>query len=191
MKIVVACEYSNIVAAAFRQHNHDVISCDLIANDVPCTSHLIMDAIECCHLVKPDFLIAFPPCTFLAKVQMWRMSGDLYRWAQQIDAIQFFMDLYNFPCSYTCIENPAGIMNTFFRSPDMILHPYMFGDPYQKEICLWTKNLPPLFHGPISPGRKHTSNHVNSRMSQELKSKIKSKFFPGLASAMAQQWSNL
>jgi len=188
MEILVACEYSNIVASAFRSAGHFVISCDLLPNDVNNDYHIIGDCLQLLSQFKPDMLIAFPPCTYLAKCQQILVNNSPERRLKQIEAVNFFMNLYNCDCPSICIENPAGYMNTHFRPPDMIIHPYLFGDPYRKEICLWTKNLPPLIHSALSPGRKHVANHVNSRMSQNQKSKIKSKFFPGIAAAMAQQW---
>lgn len=188
MDIVVACEYSNIVSAAFRANGHQVISCDLLPNAVLSLDHIIGDCLQLLTQFRPDMLIAFPPCTYLAKVQMWQCHRDNSRLQNQIDAVNFFMHLYNYDCKYTCIENPAGVMNTHFRHPDQIIHPYLFGDPYQKEICFWLKNLPPLIYGPLSPGRKHMSNHTNSRMTQQQRSHIRSRFFPGIAAAMAQQW---
>ena len=191
MTIVTACEYSGIVSRAFRDKGHFVISCDLDPSLDNSPFHIIGDCLQLLTQYQPDMLIAFPPCTYLAKVQQWQVNKYTSRFSCQIEAIKFFMSLYDYPCKYTCIENPAGYMNTHFRPPDMIIHPYMFGDPYRKEICLWTKNLPPLIHGSLSPGRKSVNNHCNSRMLQKEKSKIRSKFFPGIAAAMAEQWSNL
>jgi hypothetical protein len=191
LSILVACEYSNIVSQAFRDRGHFVISCDLLPCDGLPDNHIIGDCLQVLQQFKPDMLIAFPPCTYLAKVQQWMVNRDPNRQSLQIDAFNFFLELYNQPIKYICIENPAGYPCTHFRHPDMIIHPFQFGDPYQKEICLWTKNLPPLIHGAMSPGRKHTSNHTNSRMSQELKSHIRSRFFPGIAQAMAAQWSDI
>jgi len=189
MIIYVFCEYSNIVSEAFRKKGHLVISCDLLPCDGTPDYHIIGNCLQLLNQFLPDMLIAFPPCTYLAKVQQWMVNRDPVRRSLQIDAFNFFLSLYNAPIEKICLENPAGYVTTHLRPPNQIIHPYMFGDPYQKEICFWTKNLPPLIHGALSSGRKHTSNHCNSRMSQEQKSKIRSKFFPGIASAMAEQWS--
>ena len=189
MNIIVGCEFSNIVAQAFRDRGHFVVSVDLYENDCLPDFHLQGDLLTVLRSFLPDMLIAFPPCTYLAKVQAPLIKSNPVRRLFQDDAFNFFLTLWQQPIKYICLENPAGYVNTHMQPPNQIIHPYQFGDPYQKEICLWLKNLPPLIHGAISPGRKSTSNHVNSRMSQELKSKIRSKFFPGIAAAMSLQWS--
>lgn len=79
-----------------------------------------------------------------------------------------------------------------WKRPTQIIYPWYYGDNYSKDICLWLKGLPRLngIPGIEEPAKlKRVSNHVNSRMSQDLKSKIKSKFFPTIAAAMAEQWS--
>lgn len=189
MIVFVVCEYSNIVADAFRKKGHYVVSCDLEPNDVPGTSHYIGDCFTLLENFKPDMLLAFPPCTYLAKVQSQLCSHDQARQEKRLQAAEFFKKLYHQSIPKIAIENPAGFMNTHFLPPSQIITPWYFGDPYQKEICLWLKGLPPLISTVYSTKRRSTSNHVNSRMSQEQKSKIKSKFFPGVADAMASQWS--
>lgn len=119
---------------------------------------------------------------------------------EQQKAVEFFMALTRAPIPRIAIENPVGIMSTHYRKPDQIVQPYWFGDPYPKRTCLWLKNLPPL----------HPTNMVdpeyvvfNSRRTKSGKSRYsvhgklgkgygseRSKTFPGLAAAMADQWGN-
>lgn len=189
MHILIACEFSNIVAQAFRDKGHFVITCDLLDNDENSDYHIKGNCLQVIKQFQFDMMIAFPPCTYLAKCQQFICQRSESRELQQLSAANFFYRLYNVNISKICLENPAGYINTHFRPPDQIITPWYFGDPYQKEICLWLKNLPPLISTVYSSKRKSTSNHVNSRMSQELKSKIKSKFFSGIAAAMANQWT--
>jgi hypothetical protein len=104
-------------------------------------------------------------------------------------AYNFVLRLFYSRIKHIAIENPIGWLNTNWKSPDQITSAHKFGSPYHKDICLWLKNLPPLIEGAQSPGTKRVKNHVNSRMSQALKSKIKSKFFPEVGKAMAEQWT--
>ena len=187
MNILVLCEYSNIVSQAFRDKGHYVLSCDL----EPCVSQgsnhyqgNFYDVID----YDWDMLIGFVPCTYLAKVQIFRLKRCHLRMELSAAAQGLFMDVYNNKCPRIAIENPVGIMSTVFRKPDQIISPNMFGSMYQKEICLWLKNMAPLIHSCYTNGKKSTSNHVNSRMSQAAKSKIKSKFFIEVAIEMANQW---
>lgn len=109
------------------------------------------------------------------------------------------MQFANCSCERIAIENPVGIMSTVWRKPDQIVHPYFFGDPYQKKTCLWLKNLPLLQPtNMVDPGKqapygknktmpKWISNAPHR--THEERAIIRSKTFPGIAKAMAEQWS--
>lgn len=185
MKVLVACEYSGIVSSAFRNKGHNVVSCDLLPSEMP-GEHYIGNVFDI--VPEPfDLMIAFPPCTYLCNAQLHMKENA--RLIERKNAINFVLRLYHLPIKHIAIENPKGILSTVFRKPDQIVSPHYFGSPYSKDVCLWLKNLPPLIYGCMSPGKKKVYNHVNSRMTQEQKSKIKSKFFPELAAAMAEQWT--
>lgn len=192
MKVLVGCEYSGIVASAFAIRGHSVTACDLEPADnylIDGVTYIQDDVFRVASLDNFDLGVFFPPCTYLAKAQIWMLEKQPERLLKSNLAVQFVKDLYNLPIHCIAIENPIGRLTKQFRPPDQITSPHFYGDNYKKEICLWLKNLPPLLHTEMSPGKKRVSNHVNSRMSQEQKSKIKSKFFKGLAKAMAEQWS--
>jgi hypothetical protein len=190
MKILIACEYSGIVRDAFIKEGHEAHSCDLL----PCSSpgiHYIGDVRPLLSAYHWDMMIGFPPCTFLAKCQIAQTLNDKGRLKAAAAAYSFFLELYNAPIKHIALENPVGLLSTVFRKPDQIVQPWHFGDKHSKEICLWLKNLPPLISTVYHHSRIPVANHVNSRMSQALKSSIKSKFFPLVAQAMASQWSNI
>lgn len=191
MKIFIACEYSGIVSQAFADRNHEVISCDLL----PCEmvihnhNHIVGDCLQVLNDVKDfDMIIAFPPCTFLANAGLHHLKKDKGRFWDLQNAYEFYCSLYISVCPRVCIENPIGILSSMFKIPSQIINPYNFGSPYAKRTALWLKGLPPLIYGAQNTSRKSITNHVNSRMTQELKSKIKSKFYPEIALAMAEQW---
>ena len=186
MNIIVACEYSGIVSQAFRDKGHNVVSCDLLPSDVP-GSHYQGNIFDL-SLDRFDFLIGFPPCPYLSRARSILNSKEPMSFVPRLQASQFFKKLYYSKCPLVALENPPWYDYSLFRKPDQIIQPHYFGSPYKKEICLWLKGLPPLISTCYSNKRKSVSNHVNSRMSQALKSKIKSKFFPEVAEAMANQW---
>ena len=156
-----------------------------------------------------DLLIAHPPCTYLSNVCTRAFSLKsteaeklVERWKKRADAAVFFMyfALANIP--RICIENPVGFMNTAYRKPDQIIQPYMFAQSIEdkenyvtKKTCLWLHNLPTLqgnnlpmpdnaeLFGKTSGGKSRTWTDSFSR-----NSKIRSKTFPGIAQAMAEQW---
>lgn len=186
LKILVACEYSGIVSQAFRSKGHHVVSCDLLPS--PGQRHHYCGDVRDILYRRWDMLIAFPPCTYLAKAGLHYCINDLNRQWERDKALKFFIQLMEAPIPRIALENPAGYVNSHYRPPDQITSPHRYGSPYSKEICLWLKNLPPLIDTCVSPGLKKVSNHVNSRMSQAQKRHIKSKFFPEMAQAMADQW---
>ena len=95
---------------------------------------------------EPTQLFGFPPCTYLAKVQMHRYYSEPGRYFKALRAMEFFDTLLNSPIPLVGLENPSGFLNSNYCPPDQILSPVNFGDPYRKEICLWLKGFPPLIH---------------------------------------------
>lgn len=155
-------------------------------------------------LNKWDLIIAHPPCTYLTVTGNRWFNVDKYgdkaikRTKDREEAIKFFMEFVNADCDKIAIENPVGIMSTVYRKPNQIVQPYMFGDPARKATCLWLKGLPPLQPTnivtpeviPYKNG-KGTDNpwHMNTiSLPSKERSKARSKTFPGIAKAMAEQW---
>ena len=154
---------------------------------------------------KWDLIIAHPPCTYLTVTgNRWfneERYGDKARKRKQDreEAIQFFLAFANADCDRIAIENPVGVMSTHFRKPDQTVHPYMFGDPERKATCFWLKGLPLLQPtNVVEPvviqfknGRGTDSPwHLNTiSLPPAERSKARSKTFPGMAKAMAEQWA--
>ncbi len=213
MKVLIACEESQVVCIEFRKRGHEAFSCDIL----PCSGghpewHIQGDVLD--QLDKGwDMMIAFPPCTYLTVTGNKWMKPEFKerfpnRQKQRVEAIEFFMALINAPIEKIGVENPVGIMSTSFRKPDQIIHPYYFGDSAHKGTCLWLKNLPPLFHAKekdlfndkithtdkgefhvYKDGRKDPMWHVETmKLPPDERSKQRSKTFPGVAKAMAEQW---
>lgn len=210
MFVLCACEESQEVCKAFRSHGHTAFSCDIqFCSGGHPEWHIMQDVLPLLngfcsfttcdgsiHSVpcQWDLIIAFPPCTYLTTTgNRWfdvTRYGDkaLDRHRQRDYAIDFFMRFVNADCSKICIENPVGVMSTVYRSPDQIIQPYFFGDPYAKRTCLWLKGLQPL----------SASNycHVYQRdwvescfyLPAAERRRVRSKTFPGVAAAMAAQF---
>lgn len=195
MKVLVACEFSGIVRDAFIAKGHDAVSCDLLPTERP-GPHIQGDVRV--TLMDPwDIMIAFPPCTYLAS------SGAQYwpeKQKEQRDALDFIRMLLGQQIYKIALENPVGKISTSIRKPDQIIHPWQFGDPYNKKTCLWLRGLPKLlptkvvepmaswcssYHG--GP-RKDGTRRRNTLPSLHRKSKRRSLTFQGIATAMAEQW---
>jgi site-specific DNA-cytosine methylase len=198
LKILLACEESQAVTKEFRRLGHEAYSCDILptSGDHP-EWHLQQD-VEPLLKDQWDLIIAFPPCTHLA------VSGAAWFEQKRLDGrqqqgIDFFMLFTDLSCEKVAIENPVGIMSTNYRKPDQIIQPYEFGDPYSKKTCLWLKGLPKLVPTQeVEPEPRKIFKSGNSMpqwyadawgKSPEERSKIRSKTFPGIAQAMAEQWS--
>lgn len=225
MNVLIACEESQVVCKAFREKGHNAFSCDI----VECSGghpewHIKQDVLPLLNGVcefntmdgkvykingKWDLIIAHPPCTYLSNVATRHFSlrctsaeKVVKRWEERAKAAIFFCFFVLSDCERIAVENPVGFMNTAYRKPDQIIHPYMFAeDEYDKEqyvtkaTCLWLKGLPQLktnnllkpdnamLYGRTPSGKVRTWEDTYSH-----RAKVRSKTFPGIAKAMAEQW---
>lgn len=201
MKILVACEESQAVTIAFRDKGHEAYSCDIqeCSGGFP-EWHIKGDVIE--QLYKGwDMMIGFPPCTYLtyAGTRHWNNPGRLEK---RLDALNFFAKLWTAPIDKICLENPKGCASPTIAKYSQEIQPYYFGDSDQKTTWLWLKGLPPLVHveqddlflnrthvdkpEPISIDKTGKKRYFADSKIRDAK--IRSKTFPGIARAMADQW---
>ena len=165
------------------------------------------------NIPKWDMLIAHPPCTYLSNVATRAFSLKCTpaekvceRWKLRGEAAVFFMQLMCAPIGRISVENPVGFMNTSYRKADQIIHPYMFSDGQDdkenfvtKRTCLWLKNLPPLeptYHGSKPDNAAMYGIYSNGKVkcwedSYSRNATVRSKTFPGIAKAMAEQWGEI
>lgn len=201
MRILVACEESQAVCKELRMRGHDAYSCDLEMCSGGCPQWHICDDVlplldgNCVfytcdgakHFIngKWDMIIAFPPCTDLA-VSGARYFAEKRKDGRQQRSIDFFMRFVNADCERIAIENPIGIMSTYYGKPTQIIQPWQFGHGETKATCLWLKNLPCLIPTDIVEGREQ---RVWRMPPGKDRAKMRSKTFPGIAAAMADQWT--
>ena len=221
MKVLVACEESQTVCKAFRERGHEAYSCDIQEPSGGHPEwHIHGDAIAALdggvittmdgkqHDVgKWDLLIAHPPCTYLTVTgNRWfneERYGEKARQRKELrnEAANFFMSFINADVDKIAVENPIGYMSTVYQKPSQIIHPYMFGDPARKATCLWLKGLPKLTPTDIvEPVVIHYQNgngtdnpwHMGTlKLPPNERAKARSKTFPGIAAAMAEQWRRI
>lgn len=194
MKVGVLCEFSGVVRDAFLRRGHDAISCDLLDTESP-GPHIKGDCLA--HDWSGfDLLICHPPCTYLtwAGASCWNREG---RAAQRESALAFFVNLWNLPVRALAIENPRGYADRAFRRHDQEVNPFNFGETERKRVCLWLRGLPPLLHGkevsaiPKKTYTKSNGRKYNCYFHQGKSGKNRSRFFVGIAEAMAEQWGSL
>lgn len=197
MKVLVACEYSGTVRNAFLQLGHDALSCDLLPTDVP-GPHYQGDVRDILY-DGWDLLIAHPPCQYLCSSGLHWNKRRPERAALTEQALDFVRLLLNAPIKHIALENSVGCISTRIRPPDQTIQPWMFGEDASKATCLWLKNLPPLRETERYPprmvgGKPRWSNQTDSGQNKlapsEDRWKIRSKTYPGIAQAMAEQWSS-
>lgn len=198
MRVLVACEYSGVVRDAFLAAGHQAVSCDLQPTESP-GPHLQCDVRKLLDQ-QWDLMIAHPPCQYLANSGLhWTKRG--LRDPKLTDAaLQLVWDLMHAPVNYIAIENPIGIISSRIRQYDQLVHPYQFGDNASKATCLWLKNLPKLVptqyvEPRIVNGKKRWGNQRDDGQCKlgetKHRAKKRSRFYPGIAAAMASQWGLL
>ena len=218
MKVLVACEESQAVCKAFRERGNEAYSCDIetcsgghpewhIQQDVlpllngRC-SFKTMDGIEHSIDEKWDLIIAHPPCTYLSNSgARWLYAGgelNAERYKKGLDGKKFFMAMLNADCLRVAVENP--IPSSIYDLPkyNQVIQPYQFGEPWSKKTCLWLKGLEPLQptnivedYKPYCSSGSYSGTHNPKYKGASRKggsAKSRSKTFPGIAKAMAEQW---
>ena len=209
LNVLIACEFSGAIRQEFRKLGHNAISCDLVEAVDNSPYHHCGDVRNIIPAYQWDLLIAHPPCTYLTLAgNRWFKPeyAEKYPTRQQDrqEAKDFFMELYNSHIPHIAVENPIGIMSSQFRKADQIIQPWQFGDPFQKSTCLWLKNLPKLAPtNVVDKGEMYefvSKKGVKKRQpkwyfdalvgkSPEERQKIRNTTFPGIAKAIAEQYS--
>lgn len=205
-KALIACEESQAVCIALRAKGWEAYSCDIL----PCSGghpewHIQNYLEDVLGSGKEwDMIIGFPPCTYLTVSNTYLKRGCSKYTAEQAQilrqqAIHFFMMITARDCPLIAIENPIGVMSTEYRKPDQIIQPYEFGEDASKKTCLWLKGLPTLkstkyVEPKIIKGKKIWGNQTPSGQNKlgpsEDRAKLRSKTYPGIAKAMADQWTD-
>lgn len=219
MQILVACEESQAVCIELRRLGHEAYSCDLepcsggrpewhIQQDVlPLldgrTGFVTCDGKSHYIPLRWDMIIAFPPCTYMTNASAVRMrvKGEIQpeRYIKAMEAKAFFMRFYNADCPRICIENPTPMKIIGLPPYTQAIQPWQHGHPYTKRTCLWLKGLNPLCPTDVitegvtpyvNGGCKDANgNYRRFQGRKERDAKSRSKTFPGIAKAMAEQWA--
>ena len=206
MRVLVACEFSQVVTKAFRERGHEAYSCDLLPTEGNPDWHIQDDVLK--HLDGGwDLMIAHPPCTYIsyAGTGAWNDNGRVWK---RLGALHFFAQLWTAPIDKICVENPMGCASPTIAKYTQVIQPYYFGDTESKRTCLWLKNLPKLEWKPEAPlfgdstevkpkiygyykrgKKKGMPIYGNDYLKfSEDRGQIRSIFHKGIAKAMAEQW---
>lgn len=204
IRVLIGCEYSQTMMSAFLEAGVDAWSCDILPceGDYP-ERHLQGDLLEVLN-ENWDLAILHPPCTYIsyAATKYWNQPG---RAKKRLEALEFFRKCWEAPIEHICVENPMGFADAVIEKHSQIIHPYYFGDSHLKKTCLWLKNLPKLEHrkqDDLFAEKTHTEKPEPIYIDKSGKKRYftdaisgsqngghkRSKSFPGIASAMVEQW---
>ena len=191
MKVLVACEESQAVCKSFRELGHEAFSCDV----EECSGghpewHLEGDVSKYLYSENWDLMIAHPPCTRLCNSGV-RWLDERNLWKEMAEAALFFTRLMDSPIPMIAIENPIPhkhALKIIMHKYDQIIQPWQFGHGETKATCLWLKNLPNLIPTDIVEEREA---RIHKLPPSKDRSKLRSKTYPGIAKAMAEQWGSL
>ena len=187
MKVLIACEESGIVREAFAKLGHNAWSCDLLDTAIP-GQHIKDDVLK--HLEDGwDLMVAHPPCTRLANSGV-RWLSERNKFGDVIPASEFFNSLLDNPIPKVCVENPIQhkYAREYIRKYNQIIQPYQFGHGERKATCLWLRGLPLLKPSNIVDGREA---RIHKMQPSKDRAKLRSRTYPGIAKAMAEQWGRL
>lgn len=185
MRVLVGCEYSGVVRDAFLARGHDAWSCDLLPTESRPDRHLqenVESVVVNCNF---DLIILHPPCTALCVAGNRHYSETKER-AEAISWTRALFRLAVARCDKVALENPVGVLSSAWRPPDQYMQPWEYGHGETKKTGLWLHNLPPLQPTNIVEGREQ---RIWKMPPSPDRGKERSRFYPGIARAMAEQWA--
>lgn len=207
-KVLIGCETSGVVRDAFLQAGHDAWSCDVLPADTPTNRHIQDDVRNVLAFEKWDMLmVAHPPCTrlcnsgvrWLHKAPPGRTINEM--WQELDEGADLFSHVWNVGIPFVAIENPVmhkhakeRIRN--YKPFSQSVQPWQFADDdsssdnVKKRTCLWLRGLPNL----VPTGKVDGStarDEIHKAAPGKDRWKIRSRFFEGIANAMADQWGSI
>ena len=195
-RVLIGCEFSGVVRRAFAAQGFDAWSCDLLPAEDGSNKHMVGDIRDFLDMEWDLLAVFHPPCTRLCNSGVrWLTKPPAGKtldqmWRELDEGCDLFSDLWNAPIERIAVENPvmhkhakARIRN--YQEPAQSVQPWQFGHGETKRTCLWLKNLPPLVPTNIVEGREPRVHHMSPGPDRW---KERSRFFPGIAQAMAVQW---
>lgn len=200
MNILIGCESSGVIREAFRKLGHNAYSCDLLPADDNSPFHIQANILDV--MSGPWDMLGFhPPCTYLCASGLHWAGKDPLRRVKTAQSLQFVRRLMDDPRPWY-LENPVGRIGTTIRKADQLIQPYQFGDDGSKLTCLWLNKLPKLiptlrasariavYEGkPYARWSNQSDRRNDLAQPGPLRWKVRSKSWPGIAQAMAEQWT--
>lgn len=215
LRVLIACETSGIARRAFAARGHDVWSCDLEPAEDGSNRHIICDVRDGIMRDYWDLLaVMHPPCTRLCRSGRRWMSGP-GKWTppKQLPkgrtwedmraefelGVSVFTACWTAPIPRVAIENPE--MNDLARdrmpadlpAPQMV-QPFWFGESAYKSTGWYLRGLPELVETNRLPEPERGSDiwkawsRVHRMPPGPDRARLRSRSFPGMMNAAADQW---
>lgn len=187
MKVLVGCEFSGRVRDAFLAKGHDAVSCDLQPSESLRGAHIQSDVRDALRGESWDLAVLHPPCTHTA------ISGA--RWfkekaVEQAAALAFIQEVWTLAPSRAALEQPMSITHRVLGPVSQVVQPWQFGHGETKATCLWLRGLPRLKPTKVVEGREAKVHRMSLRGGKAMRQRERSRTFPGIAEAMADQWGH-
>jgi hypothetical protein len=198
MRVLIACEFSGTVRRAFTARGHDAWSCDLLPAEDGSNRHIVGDARTLLNDGWDLLMVAHPPCTrlcnsgvrWLTKAPPGRTLAEM--WAELETGAALFSAFWNAAIPRIAVENPvmhkhAKALIEGYAPPAQSVQPWQYGHGEVKRTCLWLRGLPVLTPTDVVKGREA---RVHRMPPGPNRGKERSRFFSGIADAMADQWGS-
>jgi len=200
MDVLVGCEFSGIVRDAFLDAGHYALSCDLLPTENDKGDHWHGDILECLRNTEHwDLIIMHPPCTALCVSGNGTYGRGHPKHHHRQEALEWTRELWERATQqsmYVAFENPVGVLASAIGKPRQYVQPWQFGHPEFKKTGLW---LTPGLHDlqptkVLTPPEPGTHEYYEWQRVWRMspgpnRGKERSRFFPGIAKAMAEQWT--
>lgn len=208
-RVLIACEFSGTVREAFLARGFDAWSCDLLPDERGSNRHIRGDVRDILGDGWDMLIVAHPPCTRLCNSGVrWlsvpppgRTRDEM--WRELDDGAALFSDCWSAPVARVAVENPVMHRHAKSRirgyvAPAQSVQPWEYGDWETKRTCLWLRGLPPLVptYPTIEAARAALGIPAGAMPVARVhrfppgadRARERSRFFPGIAAAMADQW---
>jgi hypothetical protein len=192
-KVLIGCEESQEVTKAFRDLGYNAYSCDII----PCSGglpkyHLQMDIFQAINSKEWDLIILHPPCTAVAVSGNAHYGKGKPKHYKRIEATKWTHKLWSYAiskCNKVVLENPVGVLNSIPGMPKACyIQPWQHGHGETKKTGLWLHGLPDLLPTNKVEGREQ---RIWKMPPSKDRGKLRSKTYPGIAKALAEQYGKL
>ncbi len=204
MKVLVGCEFSQVVCKAFRERGHEAYSNDILPTEGNPLWHIqadIREVLKSRFTRTLDLLIAHDPCTYQCNSGVRWLVRD----GKKINHERW--ELLRVSCELTrlifdaskiipmvCRENPIPhkyALELLGMDYTQLVQPHYFtGSNESKATCLWLKGLPKLKRTQWLD-RSEIKQSVHLMPPGDTRGLERSRFPVSIAQVMAEQWGTL